>query len=185
MTNDASPQDLEMLYDLYFDKLYKFFYYKVLSKEVAEDLTSDTFITFAQIIKDKKQIENVKAFLFGVAKNIFLKYLQQKYRQPIPFSSISDNFEEYADNYVQEVEKKVNLEDKVMLFLNKVPEKQRIVLQLRLIEKLSLKEICIKLDKDMNYVKTTQKRGLKTLKEIIALSFGKNDRIGELKDLGF
>ncbi len=185
MEPQIDTHDLETLYDLYFDKLYKFFYYKVLSREIAEDLTSETFITFAHILKENKKIDNVKAFLFGVAKNIFLKYLQLKYKQEIPFSSISENFEEYADTFVYEIEKRENLEDKVLLFLNKVPEKQRIVLQLRLIEKLSLKEICQKLDKDMNYVKTTQKRGLKSLKEIIALSFGKNDRIGELKDLGY
>jgi RNA polymerase sigma factor (sigma-70 family) len=49
-----------------------------------------------------------------------------------------------------------------------LPEKQRIVISLRLIEKLSLKEIAQELGKNMNYVKTTQKRAIKNLKEIFA-----------------
>jgi len=164
----VTKQDLELIYDLYFDRIYKFFYYKILSKEIAEDLTSETFIAYADVLKAKKNVENLKSFLFGIAKNIFLKYLKQKYKQEIPFSNISEDFYEYAEKYVEESEKKENLEDKILKFLKLIPDKQQLVIKLRLIEKLSLQEICIKLGKDMNYVKTTQKRGLRSLKDAIA-----------------
>jgi DNA-directed RNA polymerase specialized sigma24 family protein len=39
---------------------------------------------------------------------------------------------------------------------------------MRLIEKMSLDEICEKLGKNMNYVKTTQKRGIRNLKFLIS-----------------
>jgi len=169
--NKITQQDLELTYDLYFDKIYRFFYYKVLSKEIAEDLTSDTFIAFADVLKSKKEIENLKAFLYGIAKNTFLKFLKQKYKREIAFSSISDDFYEYADNFVENVETKKNFEDILLKFIDKIPEKQGKVLHMRLIEKMSLQEICDKLKKDMNYVKTTQKRGIKSLKELAATSF--------------
>jgi DNA-directed RNA polymerase specialized sigma24 family protein len=49
-----------------------------------------------------------------------------------------------------------------------LPEKQRLVLKMRLIDKCSLHDICANLNKDMNYVKTTQKRGLHNLKLLFA-----------------
>ncbi len=172
--NDSTvnKQTLEEVYEKSFEKLYKFFYYKVQSRDIAEDLTSDTFLAFANSLKANKEIQNINAFLFGIARNVFTKYLQQKYKQEIPFSNISDNFEDYVDNYIVEIKRTPSLDEKVKKFMDKVPEKQRIVLELRFFQKLSLKEICEKLNKDMNYVKTTQKRGIRSLKDIIALEFG-------------
>src|SRR5260221_9437097 len=172
--NDSTvnKQTLEEVYEKSFEKLYKFFYYKVQSSHISEDLTSDTFLAFTNSLKANKEIQNINAFLFGIARNVFTKYLQQKYKQEIPFSNISDNFEDYVDNYIVEIKRTPSLDEKVKKFMDKVPEKQRIVLELRFFQKLSLKEICEKLNKDMNYVKTTQKRGIRSLKDIIALEFG-------------
>jgi RNA polymerase sigma-70 factor, ECF subfamily len=164
---EISISDMGLLYDLYFDKLYKFFYYKVLSKEIAEDLTSETFLTFASVMKDNKQINNPKYYLFGIAKNIFLKFLKRKYKQEIPLSLIGDNFEEYATKCIYDIESRDSFEDKLLKYLNQIPEKQKIVLQMRLIDKMSLKEIAVKLGKNMNYVKTTQKRALKSIKNLV------------------
>ena len=41
---------------------------------------------------------------------------------------------------------------------------------MRLIDNKPLATICQELDKDMNYVRTTQKRGISRLKELIALN---------------
>lgn len=160
---------LSTIYDQEFDKIYSFFYYKTLSSDVAEDLTSETFLTLANILStnSSKEINNIKGFLFGIAKNIFIKYLQQKYRGEIPFSNLGEDFEEYLEDFVTKQEKKEPLEDKLIKYLEFIPKKQAIVLQLRFIEKLSLKEIADKLGKDMNYVKTTQKRAFKSLRDAI------------------
>jgi DNA-directed RNA polymerase specialized sigma24 family protein len=49
-----------------------------------------------------------------------------------------------------------------------LPDKQRAILMLRLVEKRSLSEICELTGKDMNYVRTTQKRGIARLRELVA-----------------
>jgi len=36
--------DFEKVYEEYFSKIYNFMFYKVLNKEIAEDLTSEFFI---------------------------------------------------------------------------------------------------------------------------------------------
>lgn len=172
MTTQEIQHQLSTIYDSEFQRIYSFFYYKTLSKDLAEDLTSETFLVLANILSGNsdKRIDNLKAFLFGIAKNVFVKYLQKKYRGEIPFSNFSDDFEDYVDSFVVEKEKSEPLEDKLIQYLKYLPKKQAVVLELRFIQKLSLQEICEKLEKNMNYVKTTQKRGFKSLRDIIETS---------------
>lgn len=172
MTPDNIKYQLSTIYDSEFHRIYSFFYYKTLSKDIAEDLTSETFLALANILSGSsdKQIDNLKGFLFGIAKNVFVKYLQKKYRGEIPFSNFGEDFENYVDNFVEKSYKSEPLEDKLIPYLQYLPKKQAIVLELRFIQKLTLSEICTKLGKNMNYVKTTQKRGLKSLKDAIETS---------------
>lgn len=152
------------------ERLFKFFYYKTLSREIAEDLTSETFISLVKILKDENEVRDTRAFLYGIAKNVFLQYLRNKYQEGIPFSEFERDFENYAEKVVETIENKPTIEEIANEYIKLLPEKQRIVLHLRFIEKLNLKEIALKLEKDMNYVKTTQKRGLANLKKYYELS---------------
>lgn len=170
MSHKVTKNDIAIIYDTQFDRIYKFFYYKTLNQNIAEDLTSETFLTFVNLLNEDKDIDNLKAFIYGIAKNIFMQYLRKKYQDGIPFSAIGDDFEEYAVEFVQEYDNAETSEEKLLKVLDKIPNKQREVIRLRFIEKLTLDEICIRLEKDMNYVKTTQKRGLKSLKMALELN---------------
>lgn len=159
---------VEEIYNNHFEKIYKFFYYRVLSADIAEDLTSNTFLTFAEIVRgDKVQIQNHDKIIYGIAKNIFLQYLKQKYKSEIPFSVIGDNFEEYVSEEIKSIEDKPTLEERAIKYINLLPIKQKEVAYLRLIEKMSLKAIAVKLKKNLNYVKVTQRRALKSLKVLV------------------
>lgn len=166
-----SDRDLETIYNAHFKAIYRFFYYKVLSRETAEDLSSDTFIRFVEMIQGKSidEIRDPVKYLYGIAKLVLIQYLKDKYHsiQSIPIESEED-FGSYVDNYLEDVDNSPTPEDLAMKYIKDLPEKQRIVIELRLIQKLSLHEICAKLEKDMNYVKTTQKRGLHNLKLLFA-----------------
>lgn len=167
--DSLSEKEISEFYSENFERIYKFFYFKTLSKEIAEDLTSETFITFVNIVKEQSSVENLRAFLYGIAKNIFLKYLKDKYRSGIPFSEFERDFENYADKYVENIEEKKTLEEVALEFIKYLPPKQKLVIHLRFIDKLTLKEISEKLNKDMNYVKTTQKRGIANLKRYVEI----------------
>jgi RNA polymerase sigma factor (sigma-70 family) len=104
----------------------------------------------------------------NIAKNIFMQFLRDKYRREIPFSNFSEDFYEYADNLVTKVEEKKDFSELILKYINLIPPKQAKVLMLRLVDKLTLSEICERLGKDMNYVKTTQKRAIRSLREYVA-----------------
>lgn len=159
---------IENLYENNFEKIYRFFYYKLLSKELAQDLTSETFLTLIEHINNGKTIDNWTNYLYGIARNVFLKFLKKKYQQDLSSQYDINTFAEYVELSIKEVDNLQTIEEKAQIYIQKLPEKQRIVLHARLIEKKSLEEICTLLGKDMNYVKTTQKRGLHSLKELAA-----------------
>lgn len=162
------PHEITEFYEQYFHRIYQYLYYKVLSTEVAEDLTGDTFLAFAEYLnKNKANIDNPRAFLYGIAYRKLQDYLRNKYKLPMmPVDLDSMQIVAEVDDYVQK-QKTLTPEEKVMLVIDKLPEQQREIIELRLYEKLSLQEVCDRIGKDMSYVKTTQNRAIKKLKSLL------------------
>jgi RNA polymerase sigma-70 factor (ECF subfamily) len=169
-------EELTKIYDAHFRKIYRFFYYKILSRELAEDLTADTFMKFVEMSQTKTEhglhpeaIRDPVKYLYGIAKLVLLESLKNKYHSihSIPIEK-EDDFGAYVESYLEEVDESPTPEELAAKSITQLPEKQKKVITMRLIEKKSLKEICEILGKDMNYVKTTQKRGLHNLKVIFA-----------------
>ncbi len=72
-------KDYSKIYEKYVDKIYRFVYLKVSSQEVAEDLTSEVFTRGWQAYCDnKKNIDNMTAFLYQIARNLIVDHYRQK-----------------------------------------------------------------------------------------------------------
>lgn len=156
-------ETIDTLFHRYLRKIYKYFYYRTLVRELAEDLTSSTFLKFVETA-NKSNISDSKAYLFGIASHVWNDYLRRKYTQlelPLNDAVVA---EEIDDESRYELHKR---EAHLHALIEQLPEKQRDILRLRLVEKKSLGEICAELGKDMNYVKTTQKRAIKKLKALL------------------
>ena len=136
---------------------------------------------FAQILAEHKtDIEDYTKFLYGIARNVFLQFLKNKYDDTA--SSLDENMHsEHSRNrdlepaemfmnevgkYVQQIDEKETLEEKALVYIEQLPQAQRRVMKMRFIDKMTLQEICKTLGRDMNYVKTTQRRGLRGLEKL-------------------
>jgi RNA polymerase sigma-70 factor, ECF subfamily len=158
-------KDIGDLFDANFHRIYRYFYYKTLNKAEAEDLTSDTFFQIVEKIKKGHKIDNPSHYIFGIARNIMANYLRRKYL--LLFVPLEEEHKSMAK--VEEFETdRSKFDEYVSKMISKLPSKQRVILQMRLIEKKEFKEVCELLNKGENYVKTTQKRGIKTLKKLIS-----------------
>ena len=159
---------IESVYTDNVEKLYKFFYFKVLDKQTAEDMTSDTFIAFAEkfetLEKDRVAMEK---YLYGIARNIWNGHLRKKYNQPETLTEDIDDFSRFVDDENSEIEE-MSLQDRAIKFINLLPPKQRIVVTLRLIDGLTPTEISAHINKPINYVKVTLRRALRRLEELVA-----------------
>jgi RNA polymerase sigma-70 factor (ECF subfamily) len=166
----STVDDFSSFYKVHVKSIYRFFYFKTGIKVVAEDLTSECFIIFIENLqKVPSDIQNPKAFLYGIAKNVFLDYLKKKYKTEIPASSLSSEAVDFIDNCVQASFKSTSYEDILIKYLPRIPKKQRQILSMRFLDKLSLTEITDELGKNMNYVKTTQKRAFASIRRAIEL----------------
>ena len=68
------------IYDQYINKIYRFVFLKVNSQEVAQDLTSETFLrTWEKFSQDKgNPIKNPQAFLYRTARNLVIDHYREK-----------------------------------------------------------------------------------------------------------
>lgn len=69
-----------MLYEQMFGPLHRFSYSIVKSNEAAEEIVSDVFIKIWQIRARLPEIENLKVYLFTIAKNFSINYIHRNYK---------------------------------------------------------------------------------------------------------
>ena len=99
-------------------------------------------------------------------KIVWLQYLRRKYAQAETAVESIEDFAVYAEAELQAARER-SLIDRALPYIAQLPEHQRDVLLLRFRDGLALRDIAAKLGKNMNYVKTTQKRGLASLRKVV------------------
>ena len=72
--------DFQDLYDLYASDVYRFVLWLAGDGAEAEDVTSETFVR-AWTRRETINTETLKAYLFTIARNIFLEHLRKSRRQ--------------------------------------------------------------------------------------------------------
>ena len=163
------------LYDLYVEKIFRFIYFKINSREEAEDLTSDVFLrVWRYLIEDKDSaVRSFSALVYRTARNAVV----DKYRERSRRGDIS------LDRDVPEDEDLVGTTEDVMINsiesgieaaqliknLNKLKQEYRDVLTMRYMDELTYSEIAEILNKSQLTVRVTIHRATKKLKDIMKI----------------
>ena len=151
------------LYDKYIEKIYRFVFFKVSSKETAEDLTSEIFTRVWRTLEKGTKLENPGAFLYRIARNIVTDYYRQR---PEPQISLAD-YKEVADpaiNFEETSHTQSDLEQ-IKVNLANINDDYREVITLRYVEDYSISEIAKILDRPEGTVRVMLHRGLEELKD--------------------
>jgi RNA polymerase sigma-70 factor, ECF subfamily len=150
------------IYDIFLSDIYRFIYYKVTHKELAEDLTEDTFFkAWQKIDKYKKTKHPFSAWLYRIAHNTVIDYLR---KEKISIDEIVEEIKDERMNSQQSTELYFN-QQFLQRALVKLPESQREAIILKYVNDLSNKEIAITLDKSETAVRILLSRGLASVKE--------------------
>src|SRR4051812_8446702 len=88
----GSDQALTSLYNHYFERVYRFVYYRVSHKETAEDLTEDVFVKIFGKLKTLEQVAAFEGWLFQIARNRVIDYYRSK-KQVVPLEEIENTLE--------------------------------------------------------------------------------------------
>ena len=157
-------QDMEQIYEQYFETVYKYLFCLTRNSDISEELTQETFYRAVKKIHTFKGECKISVWLCQIAKNLWYDECR-KYRKTIKVSE--ENFLEIqAPNDVTE-EKIVQNEEKMALYkkLQTLDEKTREVIYLRITGELSFKEIGTILNQTENWARVTFYRGKQKLKE--------------------
>jgi len=165
--NPKIEQNFLKSYDEFGDAIFRYCLIQTSDRELARDLTQDTFTRVWEYFQKGKEVENIRAFLYRVAINLIIDYRRKKK----PNSSLETMMEKGFDATDSRDQKKIletNFDsEKVVGALNKLDDKYRETLTLRYIEDLSLKEISNITKESENNISVRIHRGLEKFRQII------------------
>ena len=159
-------------YDLYFDQIYRFVYFKVSIKEDAEDLTSAVFLKTWGYVQDNsiKDYKTLKALLYRVARNLVIDHYRKKSSSVEQLSLDVDDSKIDLPDKEQGVHEKMEIAESISLINEKLfelKEEYREIIVMRYVNELSIGEIAEALDKNKGNIRVTLYRALKALREIV------------------
>lgn len=151
------------IYDRYIYKIYRFIFLKVNSQEIAQDLTSETFLRGWESFKNGNKIDNPQAFLYQIARNLVTDHYREKGRAQV----VSAEYVEITDPRTNSEEKALARSDldTIKLALANLKEDYQNVIIWHYLDDLSIPEITKMLDKSEGAVRVMLHRALKALRE--------------------
>ena len=147
------------------DRLYRFSMRLMDNAIEAEDVVQEVLMKLWQKREELPMIQNLEAWSIRLTRNLSLDKLRSKHRRT---ESLNPDFElvSPAKNPQQLAESKDALR-RIHEMIQSLPEKQKLVLQLRDIEEMSYKEISEVLEIPMNQVKVSLFRARQNLKKLL------------------
>lgn len=146
------------------DKLFRLAYRITLDKAEAEDIVQDTLIRVWNKRDEWHTLESIEAYCLVIAKNLAIDRSEKKETQNLTITTeISESSFEKEGPHSQLVYKEqMELIDRL---INELPEKQRIIIQLRDIEGESYKKIASLLGLSEEQVKVNLFRARQKIKQ--------------------
>jgi RNA polymerase sigma-70 factor (ECF subfamily) len=160
----------ETLFEQYFDRVFQYVFSRTNNRQVAEDLTSQTFLKILEALPRFQSRQTLAAWVFTIARNTLISHYRFTFRHPIqsleaaglhesnPFQVIGGNTKD-LDRYV-DLEK----------VINQLSVKDHELLRLKYAAGLSYEEIGDLLGKSPEAIKMAVHRLLRKLEGGMELS---------------
>ena len=160
---EGDEKSFELLYDTYWEILFRVAYNKVNSVEIAKELVQDLFTDIWYKRENLTNIKDVKPYLIGALKYTVLDYIRKqvvrdKYVKEVLNVALRNGYDCF-DNVSFNETKNV-----IFDHIEKLPDQCRKVFKLSRFEHLSIKEIAARLDLSPKTVENHIGRALRILK---------------------
>ena len=157
-------QDIEKIYKEYFETINKYLFCLTRDADIAENLTQETFYRAVKNINKFKGKCSISTWLCEIAKNAFYdecrKNKKIKNTSDEELAQMQSN--QFIENEILDAEEKLELYKR----MQKLDEKTREVMYLRISGELTFKEIADILNKTETWARVTFYRGKNQLKEV-------------------
>lgn len=151
-------QDIQKIYEEYFDCIYRYLFCLTHNSDIAEELTQETFYRAVKKIDTYKGTCKISVWLCQIAKNLWFDECRKA--KIDKKASMNGKYEKSLEEDSILKDNKINLYKK----MQKLDEKTREVIYLRITGELSFKDIGNILNKTETWARVTFYRGKKYLK---------------------
>ena len=162
MDHEENKEQFIAVYDRYADDLFRFCILKVSSRVVAEDLTQEVFMRFWQQVRGGAEIDNERALLYTIARNLVIDWYRKKKEQSLDVMTEA-GFEFASDDY-RTIEQHAEVRE-VLDVVRDLDEPSREALTLRFVDGLSPKDIAEITGETANAVSVRINRALKKVQD--------------------
>lgn len=170
----------ETVFKTYYPRLCRFLLRMVGSREVAEDLVQDLFLTIWTNRREWRPQASLKAYLYRAARNQAINYLKHQ--------RVVRDWEEEARDHLglasllNEDFQSKQLEAAVQKAIESLPERCRLIFELHRHDGLKYAEIAQVLDLSVKTVETQMGRALKALRKLLVPYLSSIASLSFLKD---
>lgn len=127
----GDPESFDRIYELLKVPIYNFVYQMVGDAEEAKDITQESFLAMYNVLKENKKVDNLKAYLYAIARNNALQKIDKRSREYVDDDFImrlpDENY--YSDPARFSANRKQQVD--ITRALQMMPENYREVLVLR------------------------------------------------------
>ena len=156
-------QDIKQIYEEYFETVNKYLFCLTHDNDISEELTQETFYKAVQKIDTYKGKCKMSVWLCQIAKNLWYDQCRRNKKTVNVEENLFDvQAPESIESQVISNDEKISLYKK----MQKLDEKTREVIYLRITGELTFKEIATILNKTENWARITFYRGKSKLKEV-------------------
>lgn len=153
-------------YDKYSAKISRHIFFRVDSKENAEDLTSETFFKTWQYLREGEKIKNIAGFLYQVANNLIIDHYRKKSKKTLSLDEIAEPIDTQSVSHEDKIDIKIDF-SLIKKHLNLLPDIYSKILIYRFIDELSISEIKELTGKSMANIYIIIHRAIKILRKNI------------------
>ena len=154
--------ELSKLFDEYSDAIFRYVCFRMSDREIAKDITQDTFVRYWQCLAREDDIQNPKALLYKIAGNLVIDYFRKK-KETVSLDALAEDGFEPGQNPFPNVNDKMELDQTIAMF-EKLDDPYKKVLILRFVEGFDPKEIAEILEETPNSISVRIHRGLQKLR---------------------
>ena len=141
--------------------IFRYFYYRSVTREDAEDLTSEVFVRVVNSIKSQKGY--FPAWLISIARNLLTDYYRKRGKsRETSLGEIEEPFSNSIENKRDVLQSK-----RIEKMLNLLTDEQKEVIILKFIEGNTNEEIAKIMNKSVGAIKGLQFRALSALRVIL------------------
>lgn len=161
----GNKRAFEMLYEQHYDAVYKYIYYRVGQRPLAEDLTSDVFERMvAKIDTFEPGNRPLIAWLYTIASNLIKNKMKRQNR--LTWLPLDERQSSDEQGVIATIAARLTREQ-LAAALQQLTEEQRQVIILRFLQDERIKDVAELLGKTETSVKALQRRGIGALRRVL------------------